>query len=456
MGILNWKYNASDIADWFDKQDEKDWRLHDEWLIRTQLQGETRPVFVFASWFGDRMATMPQRAISFIGLSVIDVLRLGNDLDFDSWWGTAKGVFLNLTRLATIAGPAAEALGAGGRYAGMLATSKLADIEAAVGPCSFVSINNVLSYLRGRTVQLFAVLEDIIAVRGQNSGIGRPTLLASEQVTAALAKYGVTWERLGGLRTIDDVLRAAQASDGPIVFSIKWLKPDGTLGKHALTAVKDANGTLRILDYVGQSVDAFKGFGSLAEIGMARPQWGAGFSNAVLLAEDPVVAFSGRYLKLLQFGDGTFRFGVPVAMGLQWMRGNTKDERLFGIAKSAWRFLESRLEDQVPIPPKPSEPPPAPEPPPAIPAMPDAEGKRLGVSPLAPQATRAPRISWLTGVQYRLKYLGYYRGAIHGKNDEPTTSAVRKFQQDWFGDHKQWDSIPGPITQARLYSVVGW
>jgi hypothetical protein len=59
MGILNWKYNASDIADWFDKQDEKDWRLHDEWLIRTQLQGETRPVFVFASWFGDRMATMP-------------------------------------------------------------------------------------------------------------------------------------------------------------------------------------------------------------------------------------------------------------------------------------------------------------------------------------------------------------------------------------------------------------
>src|SRR5262249_37351072 len=133
VGIFNWKYTASDIADWFDAEDEKYWRQHDEWLIETQLRGETRPVFVFATWFGDRMATLPQRAQSFVASSVMDVLRLGNDFDFDSKWGIAKGAFLNLTRLATIAGPVSEALGVGGRYAGILATSELEYINGAKG-----------------------------------------------------------------------------------------------------------------------------------------------------------------------------------------------------------------------------------------------------------------------------------------------------------------------------------
>jgi hypothetical protein len=245
-------------------------------------------------------------------------------------------------------------------------------------------------------------------------------------------------------------------SDGPVVFSIKWLKKDGTYGKHALTLVKDVNGALRILDYVGESSEAFRGFGSLAEIGKARPWWGEGFSEAVLLTEDPVVAFTSKYLKVLKVADGTFQFAVPVAMGLQWLRGVTEDEQLFNIAQSSWRFLESRLGEKVPPPPAPKQLPAAPEPPPAIPATPDPDMKALGVAPLAKQAQHAPRIDWLTGVQYRLRYLGYYKGQVHGDNDEPTKTAVLRFQKKWFGDPKQWDAIPGPITQARLYSVVGW
>ncbi len=454
MGIFNWKYNATDIADWFDAQEEKQWRLHDEWLIDTYVRGDTQ-MSVFGLWAYDRFVTGSQRSISFVGLSVIDFLRLGNDFDFDSWWGIAKGTFLNLTRLATVVGPAGEMLGYGGRSAGMVATSQLKNIAGAEGPCTFVAVNNVLSYLRGKTIQLFAAVEDIIAVSGANGAMDRELLLASEQVRSALAKYGVTWERLGGVRTIEEVLRAAQASDGPIVFGIKWIK-DGKEIAHAVTAVKDANGVVRLLDYVGKGEGVFKGFGSFAEMGAARPGWGSGFSKLTLNCDATVMRFSSQYLKLLRFADGTFSFGVPAAMGLQWMRGATREDRLFNIAQSAWRFFESRLEDNVPTPPTPKQLPPAAEQAPAIPATPDPGAKALGVAPLAKQAHQAPRIDWLTGVQYRLRYLGYYKGQVHGKNDESTKTAVLRFQKKWFSDPKEWDSIPGPITQSRLYSVVGW
>jgi len=455
MGFWNWKYTASDIADWFDAEDEKYWKQHDEWLLQTQMRGESNPVFVFATWYGDRLNTLPQRINSSLASGVMDVLRLGNDLDFSSGWGIAKGAFLNLTRVATIAGPISSAVGMGGRYAGILATSKLANIPGAKGPCSFVSINNVLSFMKGRTVQLFAVVDDIVKVGGANKGIARETLLASEEVRSVLSKFGITWERLPGLKTIDEVLAAARSAKGPVVFSIQWER-GGTTARHALTAVKDASGSVRILDYVDQTADVFKGFSSIAEMAMARPQWGPGFVRAILRTDQPVVAFADNYLQLLDFGGGAYRFGLPVAMGLKWVRGESLDDRIFDIGRSAWRFIKSKLSDDAPTPPTPARPPdPAPAAQP-VPTVPDQGGKRLGVSPLPPEAAQAPRIDWLTGVQYRLKYLGYYKGAIHGNNDQATKNAVLTFQKEWFSDAKQWDAIPGPITQGMLYAVVGW
>ncbi|GLS22042.1 hypothetical protein GCM10007874_50590 [Labrys miyagiensis] len=454
MGFWSWKYTASDVADWFDSNDEKYWRDHDEWLISTQLRGETNPVFVFATWFNDRMATLPQRVGSSLTSGVVDVLRLGSDIDFSSKMGIAKGVFLNLTRIATIAGPISKAVGAGGRYAGLLATSSLEEIAGAAKPCSFVSANNVLSYMKGRTVQLFAVVDDVIKVRGANKGIGREALLASEEVQAALAKFGVTWERLSNLGSIDDVLKAAKSSEGPILFSIEW-EMNGRTARHALTAVKDMAGRVRILDYVEESSEAFKGFSSIAEMAQARPEWGEGFANAILRTSQPVVAFSSRYLRLLEFGGGLYRFGLPIAMGLKWLKGETQDDKVFAIGRSAWRYLRSKWDDESPTPPLATNPPPV-----AaelhIPPVPQVNARALGVSPLSRAASSAPRIDWLTGVQFRLKYLGYYRGPVHGNNDHSTKAAVLAFQKEWFIDSKQWDSIPGPITQAMLYSVLGW
>jgi len=453
MGFWNWKYTASDVADWFDAEDEKYWRQHDEWLIQSQAVGDAHPVFVFASWYGDRINTLPQRVNSLLAASIVDVLRLGNDFDFDSALGVAKGVFLNLTRLVAVIDPAAQAVRAPGRYASILATSKLKYIEGALGPCSFVSVNNVLSYIRGRTVQLFGVVDDIVRVAGSNSGINREVLLASAEVQGALARYGVTFARLQGLRSIDDVVRAARSSQGPVVFSIEWKKGTETL-RHALTAVKDASGSVRILDYV--EAKGFKGFASLAEIAKARPEWGTGFVNATLRITQPVVAFSDRYLKVLKFADDTYQFAVPIAMGVKWLRGTTSSDRAFEIARSAWRFLQSKLDDKVPTPPTASVLPNPPETSEKPPAVPDEKGKRLGVAPVPDVARKAPRIDWLTGVQYRLRFLGYYRGQVHGQNDESTKRAVLSFQKAWFKDRKEWDAIPGPITQGMLYAVVGW
>jgi len=455
MGIFDWKYNASDLADWFDEQEDKHWNEHDEWIIDAYHLGDAQPVFVFASWLGDRIDSLPQRMSSSLTGGIVDVLRLGSDLDLSSGWGITKGVFLNLTRVATIAGPVSELLGISGRYAGVLATSGVNKIEGAAKPCAYVSINNLLSYLHGKTVRLFATLEDITEVAGTNTGMWTRELLESAKVQSAFKRFGIAIEELGGMSSIEDVLNAAKATGKPITFTIAW-KRAGELEMHVLTAVKDEAGLVRILDYVQKGGEGvFRGFTSLAEMAKARPAWGD-LSQAVLLKQAKVFAFSSRYLRLLKFGDNTFSFGVPVAMGLRWLRGATTEEKVFNMARSVWRFVKFRNRSSAPPPQAPSVPPEIPASIASVPTTPDNSGKHLGVSPLSAEARSAPRIDWLTGVQYRLKYLGYYKGPVNGVNDQTTKRAVLDFQKDWLSDRKQWDSIPGPITQAALYAAIGW
>jgi len=460
VGIFDWKYTASDLADWFDEKDEKYWRDHDEWLIQSQNLGNASPVVVFAAWYNDRLGTIGQRAQSALAGSIFDVLRLGNDFDFDSALGVGKGTFLNLTRLATIAGPVSEALGVAGRYAGIVATSKLTSIPGSEGPCVYVAVNNVLSLFKGRPIQLFATVEDIVAVGGSASeGTTVGTLLTTSKVQAMLEKMGITVQKLGGMKTIDDVLRAAKAADGPIVFSVEWPSEVAGVESHALTAAKDARGIVRILDYVEEveGGGTFKGFASMDEMIKARVGgWGEKFAEVKLIQTNPVRQFSGRYLRLLSFVDHSYSFGIPVGMGMRWLRGNSPEDKIFDMARSVWRFVRGKNASVAPTPQEPSVLPDIPDDVPTIPSTPDQAGKRLGVAPLPSEARGAPRIDWLTGVQYRLKYLGYYRGAVTGTNDQQTKNAVMAFQKEWFDDASQWDAIPGPITQGALYAALGW
>lgn len=73
------------------------------------------------------------------------------------------------------------------------------------------------------------------------------------------------------------------------------------------------------------------------------------------------------------------------------------------------------------------------------------------VSP--PAAVNAPRPDWLTGVQYRLKQLGLYNGAINGVNDKATKDAVIAFQTS---RKIRIDGVPGPQTQRELVAACGY
>lgn len=63
-----------------------------------------------------------------------------------------------------------------------------------------------------------------------------------------------------------------------------------------------------------------------------------------------------------------------------------------------------------------------------------------------------PPAAWLTGVQARLKYLGYYAGPIQDRFDTPTRNPVLAFQG---GHGLKADGIPGPKTQTNLVEFVG-
>jgi len=125
-------------------------------------------------------------------------------------------------------------------------------------------------------------------------------------------------------------------------------------------------------------------------------------------------------------------------MGLSW--GKSLDSSATEIAESLWNFLKSKLGFNAP-------------PPPAAIAQPAPAPKPPAQNGTPPEAARAPRPDWLTGVQYRLNYLAYYNGPIHGINDRATKDAVIQFQTD---QRLRIDAIPGPKTQTELVTVCGF
>lgn len=115
-----------------------------------------------------------------------------------------------------------------------------------------------------------------------------------------------------------------------------------------------------------------------------------------------------------------------------------------------------RVDGGRPAPPPPAgnAPPSGPKPgsPPPSSATPPPSSSTPPPPTPGPPPQGLPPAAWLTGVQARLKHLGYYAGPINDKFDTPTRNAVLAFQ----GKHGlKVDGIPGPKTQAKLVEVVG-
>ena len=132
----NVKYTASDLADWFDDTADEYWRQQDEWLINAYNLGDAHPVFFFADWFGNYVNTAPQRIAMATAGGLADVLRLGNDLTFDSVGGFAKGVLLNVVRVLTVVQPEAASLKNEFRHRGLLALMELKNIVGSKAPAN--------------------------------------------------------------------------------------------------------------------------------------------------------------------------------------------------------------------------------------------------------------------------------------------------------------------------------
>jgi hypothetical protein len=427
-------FTASDLADWFDEYQDKQYEQQDEWLIQSQNLGDTHPFFVFCSWYGNRVNTAPQRLIDWLSGSVVDVLRLGCDIELDSAWGIAKGAFFNVSRLAVVAGPAGEALGIGARWAGLVGTATLEGLDAIAAPCRFVSVNNALSAVRGKRIQLFSSLDDLVTTVRPGPIVGNMVdeILKHPKVAPLITKAGVVWKDLGNLPSFEHAMEKARDVKGALVVGVQWVDKFGKTEAHRLTLVKDAFGNVKILDY--SSGAKFRGFSSLREIATTRG-WD-GMEKAVI--RPGVLLFQSNYVKFLESAGSVFQLGVPVAMGLSW--GKSLDSSATEIAESVWNFLKSKLGFNAP-------------PPPAAIAQPAPAPKPPAQNGTPPEAARAPRPDWLTGVQYRLNYLAYYNGPIHGINDRATKDAVIQFQTD---QRLRIDAIPGPKTQTELVTVCGF
>lgn len=351
MGIFNWKYTAADLADWFDAKDEEYWRQHDEWLIDAHKSGEAHPIFVFADWYGDRMSTLVPRINSWLAGGIIDVLRLGNDFDLDSKLGIGKGLALNALRLAQVAGPAAEAVGIGGRWAGLTATS-LVDSVAAAGPCRFAAFNNAISFLAGKKTQLFATVQQIDEARAlAPTGSMIEMILENPRIAAFMKKAGYTWRDIGNPKTFDEAIELARRSNGPVVVAVDFWKVSGrknvlSEAAHRLTLVKDKLGRVRILDY--SQGKGFQGFGSLEEMWRARPSW-VGIQEATM--RPTALLFESQKIRLLEMVGNTWEVAIPVAMGLRFGKGASLDEVAYDVARSLWRYFFKTLGDDAPEPP---------------------------------------------------------------------------------------------------------
>ena len=426
-------FTASDLADWFDESQDKQSDQQDDWLIQSQNLGDAHPFLVFCSWFGNRTATAPTRLINSMTGTVVDVLRLGADIDTESGWGIAKGAFFNVSRLAVVAGPVGEGLSIGSRWAGLVGTAALEGLDGIAAPCRFVSVNNALSAVRGKTVQLFSTLDDLVkTVRPGAPGANMvDEILKHPSVAPLIKQAGVVWREIGNLPTLEHAFAKAREVEGALVVGVQWVNRLGKTQAHRITLVKDIFGNVKILDY--STGAEFKGFSSLRDMA-ARPGFD-GFDKAVI--RPGTLLFQSNYLKFLEATHNAWHLSIPVAMGLSWGKGRSLDASAAEIATSAWNFLKSKLGFGAPPPP----PVQAPAPPPPVRKAPP------------PEAAFSPRPDWLTGVQFRLKYLAYYLGPVHGVNDRATKDAVLQFQTD---QRIKVDAIPGPQTQTELVTVCGF
>lgn len=331
-------YDPAAFADRLERWEEEYWEAIDSWLADKLYENE---VGIVGTTLVNVLRTTQRTGSKLLTGTAADLLRLGTfDPDDTSAWGITKGLGANALRVISVIGPAGRALGWAARYAGLAAVTKLTSIPGATGPCTYVAANNAVSLLRGQTKQIFASVDDIVAAGGSPAGAFRIDVANMEPVRRAMEAGGIFVKRVFGAHSIDDALNVARKGDGPVSFSVQWTQPNGQTAGHALTAMKDAWGRVRILDYFENQAAGFRGYDSMAAF---EDAWGLARGAVRFRPEGGhVLQFSSQYIQLLKLADGAFVVAIPFVAGVR------PRSALFNGIQSVWEYLKRKLGDEAP------------------------------------------------------------------------------------------------------------
>jgi hypothetical protein len=355
--------------------------------------------------------------------------------------------------LAVLLGPLARA----GGYTARLAQTQMVRLAAKpvgmTGPCTFQAVNNALAISKGYPKNLILTVKEAAKVKLVDPSAlsklanGKVKLGAwIEDLIPYLRTMGVRIRDLGPMKSLDDVVRAAQTQDGVVIFAIRWTD---TLGKghlHTMMAVKTVKG-VQYCDYGGKFIS---NLGELAKRGGIWAPTAEGFNIGLPLTKGAVAGSSalveamkwtrvmeefgaqawtrGMYLlagaQLVETVEGGVDVGVPVLP----VAAVDKSEVAPEILKKSFEAFKTRM-----------------------------NGKKLmRMDPIEIKGDRngpPPAVRLLTGVQYRLNLLGFGAGPVDGIMGPRTLAATVAFQK--YAELRQ-DGIPGPKTQSRLTELSGF
>jgi hypothetical protein len=331
-------YDPAAFADKIEKVEAEFWEALDSWLADMLYEGQ---VDLVGTTLVNALRTVGATGSKVLTGTVADLLRLGTfDPDDTSAWGITKGIGANALRVISVVGPAGKALGWAARYAGLAAVTKLKDIPAVTGPCTYVAANNAVSLLRGQTKQIFASVDDIVAAGGSPAGAFRIDVANMTPVKNAMDAAGIYVKRVFGANSIDDAINVARKGEGPVSFSVQWTQSNGQTAGHALTAMKDPWGRVKILDYFENQAKGFKGYDSIDDFEKA---WNLAKGAVRYKPEGGhVLQYSSQYMQLLKLMDGAFVVAIPFVAGVR------PKSQLFDAVQSVWEYFKRKLGDDSP------------------------------------------------------------------------------------------------------------
>jgi len=381
----------ADLADWWDKQHSGYKKLLDEFV-------DENP-----QWWGVGVATLGATA-SDLGAGLVDTLRLGQGAA-EGGWGYGKDAL----RLIGLAGPVGRVVRVVPRVGGA-AIARLAKLDAAPnsGICSWVAATHALNRTGAR---LFATVDDLAKAVGFQGPAASLEATWAQNLVGALQKLGARVKTLHPPRTLQEVERATKATDGVVLFSIKWTMASGGQAQHTVYAFKNALGQVRYSDRVGHVFSKIDDFAKVFPGASNFELYTAGQLGKMVVVEG---------VRPLFVGSGMAVLGLPVAKMAVPNPKEVGPETLidaFNAKKVTAAGQKPKLSRRA-----------------------SAPGKAL------------PPVEHLTGVQARLNNLGFAAGPVDGIDGPRTKRAVRRFQKVF---ELLVDGIPGPRTQAALAEAHG-